>query len=222
MNTRLMAWTMAAGLAAGAAGAAPKPFEGSISMTMDHAGTSTPSVWRMKGAKTRMEMSGGPHGGMTMILDAGRKIMIMLMTEQKMYMEMPLQAPRGAAAAGTKGAKVVKTGKQQKILGYLCDEYRAEGDHGTAEIWAAKGLGTFAPMGGGQPGAPRAAWEDEMIRGGYFPLRMVNHDASGAETMKMTVTAIEPGTLADALFAPPADYQKFSMPAGAMGGGPPH
>lgn len=212
---------VAAGLMAGVAAAGPKSFEGSISMTMEHGGKATPSVWRMKGDRTRMEMSGGPHGGMTMILDSKRKLMIMLMAEQKMYMEMPMQAPKGAAVA-KHGAKVVKTGKKEKILGYVCDEYRAEGENGTSEIWAAKGLGNFAPMGGGQPGAPRAAWEEELIRGGYFPLRMVHRDASGAEAMKMTVTAIEPGSLADALFAPPADFQKFTMPAGGMGGGPPH
>ncbi len=219
MNMRMAAVCVMAGLAAGSAGAAPKAFEGVVSMTMHHEDQDTPMTWKLKGAKSRMEMA-GPHGSMAMIFDATRHVMIMLMPERQMYMEMPQPRPQAPAAAKGKAGRVAKTGKTEKILGYLCEEYRSADDQGSTEVWAAKGLGTFAGMGG-RPGAPRQAWEDEMTRGGFFPLRMVHRDAAGTETARMTATAIEPTALADDLFVPPAGYTKFEMPSGMGAPGAP-
>lgn len=218
---------LAAGLAAGTAVAAAKPFEGSIAMTLEHAGSPAqgsaapvpvPMTFYVKGKLTRVEMAAGPRGAMTMIIDATRQVMIMLMTAQQMYMEMPIPRPQAVSGKG-KAPKLVKTGKTETILGYVCQEYTAQDANGSAEIWATQGLGTFVGMGGG-PGAPRSGWESELSSGGFFPLRTVQHDAAGAVKMKMTATAINPAPLADALFAPPPDFKKFAMPAGAPGAGP--
>jgi len=227
MRTRIGSTMLAAGLAAGVALAATKPFEGTIAMTLEHPGPGgpgsaaaapVPMTFQVKGPLTRVDMAAGPHGAMTMIIDSTRQVMIMLMAAQSMYMEMPMHRPQPAAGQG-KAGKLVKTGKTETILGYACQEYTMQDAGGSTEIWATKGLGTFAGIGGG-PGAPRSAWETELASGGFFPLRTVHRDAAGTVTVKMTVTSITPKPLADALFAPPADYKKFEMPAGVPGAAP--
>ena len=101
-------------------------------------------------------------------------------------------------------------------------------DKGTVtEMWVADGLGTFMglgsgggggnPMagmfgGGGKKSANAAKWEEALKGKGGFPLRVISRDAKGKQSFKMEATKIEPGSLPDSLFAPPAGYEKFAMP----------
>lgn len=228
MRTRIGAVVVTMALAAGAAAApAVKPWEGTVTMTMAHQGKSVPVTYSIKGRMTRMEAPAGDQGTSSMIFDAARQMTLILMHERKTYMIMP--APRGQAAALTRTgtARPVKTGRTETILGYPCEEWTSADEHGTTEVWAAKGLGTFAPLGGmGRgPADQRPAWEAEMTRGGFFPLRVVHHPKAGDATTTMQVTAVEPKPLANDLFRPPKDYKEFKMPAGlggmgAMGGRP--
>jgi hypothetical protein len=105
----------------------------------------------------------------------------------------------------------------------VCEEWRIESESTVTEAWVAKGVGNFRGLGGPMGQAPRPAWEIELSREGGFPFRTIMHDASGAETSRMTVTAVEKKALADSLFTPPADWKKFEMPAGhpGMGGAAP-
>lgn len=174
---------------------------------------------------------GRKHGGggeqITTIMDMEKMEMLMLMPSEKMYMVMPIKkavdkAIEHAEKSGAANTEVERTGKTEKILGYSCDQILVKDkEKGTVtEMWVASDLGMFGGLGGGGGGgmfgggksAAAAKWEEVLKGKGGFPLRVITHDAKGKETFKMETTKIEPGPQPDSLFAPPADYEKFSMP----------
>jgi hypothetical protein len=59
--------------------------------------------------------------------------------------------------------------------------------------------------------------EKELAARGAFPLRMITHDSSGAETNRMEVVSIDKSSLPDDTFTVPSDYHSFSL--GGMFGG---
>lgn len=159
---------------------------------------------------------------MTSIMDMEKKEMIMLMPEQKTYMVMPMKQAMDKATEHTdKNMDIERTGKTEKILGYKCDQIIVKDkENGTVtEMWVAPNLGTFMGMSsgggmfGGRKSATSAKWEEALKGKSGFPLRVVTRNATGAEDSRMEVTKIEPGSQPDSLFAPPADYEKFSMPS---------
>jgi len=178
----------------------------------------------IKGDKMRTEMPGAKEGG-SMILDAKKKEMIMLMDSQKMYMTM--QIPEGSDVTGGRAddVKIEKTNVTEKILGYTATKYIATHDTTKSEMWLAEGIGTFMGMGnnssgggggglfGGRKKADSGAksWEKALAGKDLFPLRVVELDKAGKERFRMEVTAIKKESLPDSLFTPPADYQKFDM-----------
>jgi hypothetical protein len=151
------------------------------------------------------------------------------MPEQQMYMVMPMKkaVEQAMEKAGTNTADVEVTGKTETILGYKCNQILVKDKGTVTEVWAAEGLGNFMGMGngggmggggmfGGGKSANAAKWEEALKGKGGFPLRVITRDAKGKETYKMEATKIEPGSLPDSQFTPPAGYQKFDMPN--MGG----
>lgn len=209
-------------------------FEGKVSLAMTaEKGRTMNMDYSMKGQKVRMDMDGGGHQ-VSSIMDLGKMEMLMLMPEQNMYMVMPIKKPveKAMEKAGESTADVEVTGKTETILGYKCNQILVKDKGNVTEVWMAEGLGTFMGMGNGGPGgggggmgamfgrgkssANSAKWEEVMKEKGGFPLRTITRDGKGKETMKMEATKIEPGSLPDSMFAPPAGYQKFEMPN--MGG----
>ena len=71
-------------------------------------------------------------------------------------------------------------------------------------------MGNRGPMGGN---APRSGWEAALAENGFFPLRTVMHNKAGKETMRMEAVSVEPQSLPDSSFVPPADFKKFEMPS---------
>jgi hypothetical protein len=59
--------------------------------------------------------------------------------------------------------------------------------------------------------------EKELAARGAFPLRMVSHDSSGAETSRMEVVSIDKKSLPDDTFTLPSDFHPFDM--GSLFGG---
>jgi hypothetical protein len=202
-------------------------FEGKVSLAMKGGREAEQIIdYAMKGPCVRLEPKIAGAGGTAMIMNWEKQEMTMLMPEQQMYMVMPLKSSPAAAAAQKASAqqKVEKTGRTEKILGYTCDEYvTTEGDT-TTEMWITEELGSFAGLGGGNPmagmmgggrgaPAPKSSWENVLqSKKGAFPLRVVSRDGKGRETFRLEARKVEPGTLPDSLFAPPAGFQKFSMP----------
>jgi len=166
----------------------------------------------------------------TTITDFNKMEMITLMPDQKMYMVMSLrQAMKTGMEQADKTASktaIERTGKTEKILGYTAEQIISrDTEKGTAtEIWVTSELGSFMGMGmgmaGGGGGGPfaekkgpaSAKWAEALSGLGGFTLRIVNTNKDGKETFRMEATKIEPGSLPDSLFVPPADYKKFEMP----------
>lgn len=205
---------------------AASAFEGRVSLTMsDSKGRSHTINYAMKGRLMRMDMDAEGHS-MSTIMDMDKLQMMMLMPQQSMYMVMPIKGVTDAAQKQSGehpyDSDVEKTGRSEKILGYSCDEYVMT-DKNTGHktnLWLAEGLGTFmglgsgggGPMMGARASSPAASWESKFKGKSGFPLRVVTHDAGGKEQFKMEATKIEPGSLPDDLFVPPAGYKKFQMP----------
>ena len=205
-------------LAATALGAdAPKAFEGKVrfAMTTDHGAMSMSYV--MKGGLIRMETEAGKGQTVVMLLDFAKRETTILMAQQKKYMVQPLPDPAKTDPGTAVQPDVQRTGEYETILGYKCEKIIVKSGDTVAEIWGAEGMGVFmnpgmgGPMGRGRP-APRNAWEAELASRGFFPFRVVTHDASGKQTFKMEATEIDPSSPADSLFVPPPDYEKFEMP----------
>jgi hypothetical protein len=191
-------------------------------MTMDYA---------LKGQKVRMDMS-AEGNAMSSIMDMTKQEMIVLMPDQQMYMVMPMKkaVEQAMEKAGADTADIEVTGKTETILGYKCSQILVKDKGTVTEIWAAEGLGAFMGLGGGgqmgggggmfgggkKGGANTAKWEAALKGKGGFPLRVITRDAAGKQSFKMEATKIEPGSVSDSLFSPPAGYQKFDMPG--MGG----
>lgn len=208
---------------------AARAFEGKVTQTITAAkGESQTLSYSMKGDKLRTDMSAEGHE-MSSIMDLAKLEIIMLMPEQKMYMVMPIKKPveQAMAPQGESTADVEVTGKTETILGYKCSQILVKDKGSVTEMWVADGLGTFMglgngggggnPMagmfgGGGKKSANAAKWEEALKGKGGFPLRVISRDAKGRQSFKMEATKIEPGSLPDSLFAPPAGYEKFAMP----------
>jgi len=178
----------------------------------------------MKGPKQRMDTAS--EGQQTsVIMDASKLEVTMLMAEQSMYMVMPMANEVEKPQGDTAKTDVQTTGKTETILGHKTDQILVtDKEKGTVtEMWVAQDAGTFMGLGsggGGGPGGSRknstATWEKALKEKGGFPLRVISRNAKGKETYKMEVTKIEPGPQPDSLFVPPAGYEKFAMPD--MGG----
>jgi hypothetical protein len=208
------------------AGLCAKDFEGMIRMKMtpqdksakgSNGDSSIIMSYYMKAGLIRvdMDLNNGKTAGS--IIDPVKHEMMMLMPEQKMYMVMKMPEPQKNAgtAAPSKDVEFVRTGETDTILGYKCEKIIVKSKDGEAEIWAAEGLGMFQSMGGrgpmGRP-APKSAWEASLAEHGFFPLRMISHDKSGKEQMRLEAITIDPKSPDDSFFVPPADYQKLEMP----------
>jgi len=200
-------------------------FEGKVQMTMTSSTAEgvVPMTYYVKGTNMRIEMATPPDkhnkdgGTFATIMDLDKKEMTMLMPEQKMYMvhQIPDATVEKAKAKATE-PDFKPTGRKEKIAGIEAEEYVGTSDKKLTEVWVTKELGKFmmANQGkGGRKGAQTSAWAKFAEQGDFFALRVIQRAKEGApEDMHLEVTKVEKGPQADALFLPPADYQKFEMP----------
>lgn len=191
-------------------------FEGRVTFKMSTPKDPSQEMrYAIKGDKVRVELPNQKEMG-GMIMDLGKREMIMIMDSQRMYMVMPMQ-DQPAGGPGKKAQsepKLEKTGETQKILGYLAEKYLSTHEGTTTEMWLAEGIGAFAglgqPSGKGRGNAPQA-WERALSGKPYFPLRVIGRDKGGKETFRMEATAIDKQPLGDDVFAAPAGYEKMDM-----------
>lgn len=216
------------------AGALAADFEGTVTMKMSGPrGTPQALDFSLAQGKSRIDVVTPDGMNASIIHDHGKKEMVMLMPQQRMYIIQPIPpaTERPAASAGRGDSSVEKTGETEKILGYDCTKYISKSEDGTvSEMWVTDQLGTFSgmsanPMGGmggrrgGAPASP--AWEEALKGKDVFPLRVVSKGRDGKESFRMEATAVAKKSLPASTFAPPADFQKFDMQGmmrGAMPG----
>ena len=193
------------------------PFEGAISITVNGKdGKSLPLTYLLKDGKVRMDQA-GPRGDLVgIVVDPAAQKTIMIMTSQKMFMEMDMSGAKPPVPDGRgAGHKTIsRTGKFETIAGYKCEHVMITDDDGsttdvctTSEISATFNL----PMGNSSRGfmQPQPPGWASQLGAGIFPLKVQKGDLVIYE-----VKSIEKKSLDAALFAAPEGYQRMSMPAG--------
>ena len=221
-------------------------FEGRVEMTITNPGHDGSNVisYSLKEGKLRLDFPKNPAGrdngggsGATIVDFSKREVLILMEMPdresggtRKMYMRhaMPQPGeppPGGSPAQAAPISDPVATGRTEVIVGYRATEYKVAGKKGeVTELWLAKGLGGFMfpaaqnPMGRGRLANASPAWEKLVRDGGFFPLRVITREASGAEKMRLEVTKIDKTSLPDALFSTEG-YTEFQIPG--FGGGLP-
>ena len=173
------------------------PAEFSADMVSSHLGQRTQNKVYVKGQKLRVEVV-SPEGGAATIMDLEKGTMIMLMPQEKTYMELSGSAaqPQMAQFATAEDDIAQIADKRnlgtEKINGYLCDKYEIvyhDTSLGKMTSWFSKKLG--------------------------LPLKTVHQIDDGE--MVTEYTNIHEGRVSDSLFQVPPGYQKTAMPA--MGSG---
>jgi hypothetical protein len=165
-----------------------------------------------KGNKMRLEGMG--RGG-AMIMNGTSRIIII--PEQKQYMELP--ADFGGKAAARESAKhhgiAVKTGKTENVAGIPCEDWHYKGtdDDGKpqeGDVCVAKGAGFMLNrLAGGitehmfDEGGQ--AFSDALKNGGGL-MKATNNGKVAFVAVKAQATS-----LPDAMFAPPAGYTRMDM-----------
>jgi outer membrane lipoprotein-sorting protein len=188
----------------------PQPFSADFSTTSSNGNANVKGKFYFSVPKMRMDMTdtgqhqnAGPFGGkMSMIVDGSNKIAYMLMTEQQMYMEFPLdqnspftqRMPKIQTFAGdpcsmTEGATCKKLGTET-INGRTCDKWEMTPKNGEKET----------------------LWIDQKL---HFPIKTVSEKGMTSE-----FTNIKEGEQDAALFKVPPGFHKFD--ASMMGGQRPH
>jgi hypothetical protein len=205
-----------------------EPFEGKVSMkiTAPSASKDGPQSidYVMKEGFMRIEMATA-KGQAVMIMDMKNQQMLILISQQKMYMVQPFPKPPADKGAnpGAKpfGGDVQVTTEKETILGYECTKIVSTSADGTAEVWVTDQLGSFmglSPGGGGPGRRPQApqAWESALKGKNFFPMRVVaNRNGQGA--FRLEVTSVEKKSVPDSEFAAPDGWRKLDI--GAMMGG---
>lgn len=197
-------------------------FEGKISLVLTAGkGRGQTLDLAIKNKLQRIDMTAGNGQRVSSIVNLSQHEITVILPEQRLYMTIPIQEAEAAAQQRAAHGQLEKTGQTDKILGYVCELFTLKENGKTTELWLADGLGSFMGLGGGNPfggrPTPKTAWEQALAGKTGFPLRVIERAAGGKENSRMEVTKIDPSPLPDSLFAPPADYQRFEMPAGLPG-----
>lgn len=217
-------WVAAATLLAiTAAPVAAQGFDGVIRFVSyeGHSGQPDTMTQITKGSKIRFEGMG--RGGGAMIIDGDRRIV--LMTDRKQWMEMPMDfgSKDMAAEAAKHQGTAVPTGKTETVAGIPCADwhYKGTNDDGTAEegdACVAKNAGMMINrLSGGMAGryftagGPQFA---EAMKNGAGVMKVTRNGKTVFEAISVAKTSVP-----DAMFAAPPDYTKLDM--GHMGP-PPH
>lgn len=215
-------------LLCGTAAFAASPFEGRIELAMSSGkGKAQTLTYAIMGQSMRIDMHGAP---VSTIMDMGKREMLMLMHEQRMYMTRQIPQSDLPKTDGDKPEHmpdIEETGKTEVICGYTCRQFLVKDGKQVTEMWLAEGLAPFMGLGGngdeggggGFMGRNKKAnseagqkWQKALKGKGGFPLRVITHDAAGKETYKMEATKVEKGGVSAADFVAPEGYQKFQMP----------
>jgi hypothetical protein len=186
------------------------------------------SDWFVKGDHIRMERrakSGVETSGDRMsaiIFNADKKVMYVLLPERKMYMEHSSEDTLEKTAEHLKELKyeIVRTGRTDTVAGYRCEIFQnrsKETGKIRGESCAVKGLANMgAFMGLNRSDAGKLSGDipselRQIVKEGYFLVRMVTMDDDGSAKMRMEATGVEKKRLDSGLFLPPGDYTKFDL-----------
>ena len=206
----LMALTHSAALAE----TKPKPFEGRLVMEVREQGMSDRLTAHVKGHRMRMEPSMQNLG--EVVIDAKKKEILVLMTQERMYMKFPMPDAAGASAeSAEEEGRIRATGDKRTILGHEAERHvLSEGDR-EFELWLTSELGPLSALH--LPGDERRRASPTgraLQRTGLFPLLIRETGVPEGQAMRLEVIEVEKKELDDSLFEAPEGFTQLSMPGG--------
>jgi hypothetical protein len=188
-------------------------FQGKVTFEVSDVGQNQQISYSVKGNKFLIQPVDGEGAGKgSMIYDGDKKTMIVIMNEQKMYMEMPIDPMDEISKDESIGPDYfVKTGNSQDVLGYSCDEFEFKNEDKKGLALMTKELGSFLFMDDPNSGE-NSQWQKEIMREGYFPMLVKEENSSGELETVFKVIELKPMNLDDKMFSAPPGYTKFDMP----------
>jgi frataxin-like iron-binding protein CyaY len=191
---------------------AQSQFEGKLKIQVTEEGKKHTMDYFVKGDKFRLEVKDMGETG-AMIFDSKAMKMTIVMPQQKMYMEMPLDGidTESYFDESTSKAKIKKTGESKTINGYKCEKWIIEDEGLNTEAWITTELGGFLfsgnPMAGGG-----SDWTSKLSAQSFFPMLAKVYE-SGKHLNTFEVLEVNKQKLDNSLFSAPSGYQKFEMPS---------
>ncbi len=164
------------------AAAVEQPREFSASMSMKAVEGAYEARIYVSDKKTRLEM---PQA--TMIVRMDRNVSYMLMPQEKMYMEQPVDTGTAARTGGEMPGEI---------------ERRSLGKETVNGVASEKFLIRYAAPGAGEQSVYQWLGEQGM------PVKTSAVD----DTWSVEFTDVKIGPQSEALFEPPSDYKRFEMP----------
>ena len=188
-------------------------FQGKVTFEVNDEGQNQQISYFVKGNKFLIQPVDGEGAGQgSMIYDGDKKAMIIIMNEQKMYMEMPIDPMKEMSENESTGEDYfVKTGNSQDVLGYSCDEFEFKDNNNKGLALMTKELGSFMFMDDPESGGA-AQWQKEIMNEGYFPMLVKEQNSSGELKTVFKVVDLKKMLLDDKMFSAPPGYSKFDMP----------
>lgn len=190
---------------------AQESFEGKVKFKVTTDDNSQTIDYFVKDGSFKMEVPGESQG--SVIMKKGK--MLILMPEQKMYMESPINLDEHfeknmeESKINPDNIENYKTGKTKEILGHEAEQYVYSDDENEVEVWVAKDLGGLNfftnPMG------KQSEWQKKLNEISYFPLLMISKNKKGEEVSRFEVVDLEEKSLSDDMFEAPSDYKKMDM-----------
>lgn len=190
-------------------------FEGKVIFAFKDNEGSKDMTYFAKDNQFRMELSEAGHQG-TVIYSPKKEKMLLLMPEQKMYMEFPfnmMKNQEGKMKKNEDKTDFKNTGETKKINGYKCEKWIFKDDNEVSVAWMTKELGGFVFMDSPMEGnSQKPEWQQEIEAAGYFPMLVINKNNSGDEISRLVVKSIQKEKLDSSLFTVPEGFTKMDMP----------
>ncbi len=188
---------------------AQENFEGKVTFNIFNEDEPHSMDYYIKDGKIRFDAK-EKEGMGAFIMDPATKQIMVIMPEQKMYLQWQMSDEKMNAETKQEMDKgeFAKTGETKEILGYTAEKWTYKNEKGEGEAWLTKDLGTFFwfknPMmrEDNQP-----QWMKELKEGGYFPLLVTENGKKVFEVTNVQKTPVDAS-----LFEIPADYKKMEMP----------
>lgn len=188
-------------------------FEGKVVFEAYDSGQSQKINYLVKDKKFKIESpETGQMGNGSMIYDAEKNVMYIIMNEQKMYMEMPVDISEEMTNKETdKMEYFTKTGETKDISGYTCEKFIFKDENGEGAAWMTKELGSFMMFGDPEKMENASGWQKEIMGAGYFPMLVESMNSAGEFVPVFKVLELVPMNLDKDMFEIPAGFTKFDM-----------
>ncbi len=162
----------------------------------------------MKRGRLRIERS-EQGGGNAILLDYGLKKSFLIVSGREQYVEFPVVYAPPKGTPDPPRVNVQKTDSTDEIEGYECDQFLATVDTLEYEIWATKDFRTAGSFLTSQV----SEWMWKILEMGYFPMRYIERDAMGQESVRFEVTSVVKKSFSESLFHLPSGYEKIDPDA---------